>query len=38
MTYLMLLGREAMKGRLLVDPDKEYLLGKNEQTSELNKD
>ena len=38
MAYLMLLGREAMKGRLLVDPDKEYLLGKNEQTSELNKD
>lgn len=36
MTYLMLLGREAMKGRLLVDPDKEYLLGKNEKASELN--
>lgn len=26
MTYLMLLGREAMAGRLLVDPEKEYLL------------
>ncbi|MEP4890249.1 MAG: ATP-dependent zinc protease [Aliiglaciecola sp.] len=27
MTYLMLLGREAMSGRLLVDPGEEYLLG-----------
>lgn len=26
MTYLMLLGREAMNGRLLVDPEFEYLL------------
>jgi hypothetical protein len=26
MTYMMLLGREAMAGRLLVDPEKEYLL------------
>ena len=26
MTYLMLLGREAMKGRLIVDPEKEYEL------------
>ncbi|TQV77403.1 ATP-dependent zinc protease [Aliikangiella marina] len=26
MTYLMLLGREAMIGRLLVDPEKEYVL------------
>ena len=36
MTYLMLLGREAMQGRLLVDPEKEYLLGKNDNASELN--
>lgn len=27
MTYPMLLGREAMLGRLLVDPEHEYLLG-----------
>lgn len=27
MTYLMLLGRQAMAGRLVVDPDKEFLLG-----------
>lgn len=27
MTYLMLLGREAMNGKLLVDPSEEYLLG-----------
>jgi hypothetical protein len=27
MTYLMLLGREAMTGRLMVDPDQEFLLG-----------
>lgn len=26
MTYLMLLGREAMNGRLIVDPEFEYLL------------
>lgn len=26
MTYLMLLGREAMSGRLIVDPEHEYLL------------
>lgn len=26
MTYLMLLGREAMAGRLIVDPELEYLL------------
>jgi len=26
MSYLMLLGREAMKGRLIVDPEKEYVL------------
>ena len=28
MTYLMLLGREAMAGRITVDPEYEYLLGK----------
>ena len=28
MTYLMLLGRQAMQGRILVDPSEEYLLGK----------
>lgn len=27
MSYLMLLGRQAMKGRLIVDPEFEYLLG-----------
>ncbi len=27
MSYLMLLGREAMNGKLVVDPEKEYLLG-----------
>ncbi|WP_395345078.1 ATP-dependent zinc protease [Ningiella sp. W23] len=27
MTYLMLLGREAMSGRLIVDPEERYLLG-----------
>lgn len=26
MTYLMLLGREAMQGRLIVDPEHEYML------------
>tara|TARA_R110000868_G_scaffold72896_7_gene211836 strand:+ start:2375 stop:2848 length:474 start_codon:yes stop_codon:yes gene_type:complete len=28
MSYLMLLGREAMQGRLIVDPEHEYLLTK----------
>lgn len=28
MSYLMLLGREAMKGRLIVDPEHEYLLNR----------
>lgn len=32
MTYLMLLGREAMAGRLLVDPEKEYLLTEDKNT------
>lgn len=27
MSYLMLLGREAMSGKLIVDPELEYLLG-----------
>lgn len=27
MSYLMLVGRQAMKGRVLVDPEHEYLLG-----------
>ena len=30
MTYMMLLGREAMKGRVLVDPEFEYMLGEEE--------
>ena len=29
MSYLMLLGREAMQGRLIVDPEHEYLLTRN---------
>lgn len=29
MTYLMLLGREAMNGRFIVDPEFEYLLSEN---------
>ncbi|KXI29644.1 ATP-dependent zinc protease family protein [Paraglaciecola hydrolytica] len=32
MSYLMLLGREAMQGRLIVDPEHEYLLTKNNLT------
>lgn len=38
MTYLMLLGREAMMGRLIVDPEQEYVLGQRENSSELNKE
>lgn len=30
MTYLMLLGREAMEKRIIVDPGEEYLLGREE--------
>tara|TARA_B110000305_G_scaffold221244_1_gene263769 strand:+ start:672 stop:1157 length:486 start_codon:yes stop_codon:yes gene_type:complete len=29
MTYLMLLGREAMQGKVIVDPEFEYLLGQD---------
>lgn len=30
MNYLMLLGREAMKDRILVDPSREFILSENE--------
>lgn len=33
MTYLMLLGREAMAGRLLIDPELEYVLSDADQKS-----
>jgi len=37
MTYLMLMGREAMEGRIIVDPEFEYLLSQDddEDTDEL---
>ncbi|WP_461516624.1 ATP-dependent zinc protease family protein [Porticoccus sp.] len=32
MNYLMLLGREAMKDRIMVDPSHEFMLSKNESS------
>ncbi|MDG2174924.1 MAG: RimK/LysX family protein [Gammaproteobacteria bacterium] len=34
MTYMMLLGREAMEGRVLVDPEYEYLLSVDDYEDE----
>lgn len=36
MSYLMLLGREAMLTRILVDPSEEYLLGKRDESAVIN--
>jgi len=37
MSYLMLLGREAMCGKVIVDPELEYVLGQRENSSDLNR-